>query len=346
MAHDVWKQFSVNAKNFVGLDVESAKAKLPANLRPWQGMKPEHLFEIFLELKNSIQFLLDNPDVFKSLPFNIANNLNSQVSNSYTHLNQFIANTAQGQFQNSLSQLVGLRSNMYTNNITKDLEREQSLVNTEIQAAETMGKLKAASDQLDAERLAIEQLKSEVQSLIEPAVSGSLQKTFKDRAASVRKYRYIWLAVIVVFAACTIYSTNVFVEQAMNMLIPVEDTAATQKSKNSDLRLGMLLMIRGGLLIPPTFLLVYAIKNARLERQYEEEYEHKSSVATALPNYAGLIANDDVKNQILSQAADIIFQLPNQKKEKASKGKEVNQGLDAVNEIVENITKIAKSKTD
>jgi len=348
MAHDLWKQFSTSLDNFLKFDFEALEKIIPDTLQPWKGMNKTHLIESLVEIKGPLDFISKNKDVFEALPFNVANTLNTNVVNVFNQCTVLQRTPQQPQLNNALSHLAALRAFMYTNNINADLDRQQSLSLAEAQATRTIDSLKVASDQVSAEKLAIETLKKEVNQLIEPAVSGSLSKTFKDRAKSVRKYRYFWLIVILVFAVWTIYSTGTFVSQAMDLLLPApgSEKPKLQIDANSDLRIVMLLIIRAGLLIPLTFLLIYAIKNAKLERQFEEEYEHKSSVATALPNYAGLISNDDVKNQILTQAADIIFQLPNQRKNRFIKEKKGNEGLDAINEIVSNITKLAKPKTE
>ena len=343
MAHEVWKQFSTNLDNFLKIDINDLEEKVPNTLNSWQGMNKAHLLEILNEIRLPLDFISKNQDVFEKLPFNIANGLNSQVNSSVNQLKQLAQTPNQNALNNAINNTVSLRANLFTQKIGADLERQTSLSRAETQVAETIERLKETSDQMEAEKQVINQLKSEVQLLIEPAVSGSLSKTFKDRAAFVRKYRFAWLAVIFGFAIWTIYSTGVFVSEAMDVLMPSKDNVETGIT---DMRMGMVLLIRGGLLVPLTFLLVYSIKNARLERQFEEEYEHKSSVATALPNYADLISDDEVKNQILTQAADIIFQLPNQKKERVSKGKKENVSIEAVNELVSNITTIVKPKAD
>jgi hypothetical protein len=76
----------------------------------------------------------------------------------------------------------------------------------------------------------------------------------------------------------------------------------------------------------------------RKERILEEEYAHKAAVATSLPNYGDLAVDNQVKDQILSEASKVIFTSPSNEKKEPSDDQIV--GLEQINRLMVSINKL------
>lgn len=97
--------------------------------------------------------------------------------------------------------------------------------------------------------------------------------------------------------------------------------------------------LRIGALLPIFSIFGLAFSQYRKERNLEEEYAHKSAVASSLPNYADLAVVDDVKDQILSEASSVIFVSPTSQSTGKS-GKEVSVPIKDINELLGSIKKL------
>ena len=99
--------------------------------------------------------------------------------------------------------------------------------------------------------------------------------------------------------------------------------------------------MRLGILFPVYSVSIFCFTQYRKERDLEENYAHKASVATSLPNYANLAVDSTVKDQILSEAAAVIFTSPT--KEKTGKPADKEPKLKEINELVRSFEKFVRN---
>jgi len=189
------------------------------------------------------------------------------------------------------------------------------------------------SQKLSVNNAEVDSLKSSVKGLIEPAVSGSLSKSFSDRKASLFKGRAAWGVVSVVFAIIAVLATYKVSEAVITSLNHNVDfaqqskaeKAASQTQNNNDS--WSLILLRSVVLVPLYLGFGFAFSQYRKERDLEEEYAHKAAVATTLPNYGDLAKDDSVKDQIVSGASNVIFASPIHQASKNDKDVDVISGI-------------------
>lgn len=166
------QQLKTIFEQFNKLDFDAFFAD-PGTYTEWDGLNLD-------EFKNAIEFIKDiysqafEADIFHKLPFSTVNALTGSLNNSVQHCTPLLANKDQGHFQNAakqvdnaMHQLMVYDVNYYVA-IGQDIEEIKNVYDTE-------------SQKLSVYTTEIEALKNNVQSLLEPAVSGSLSKSFSDR---------------------------------------------------------------------------------------------------------------------------------------------------------------------
>ncbi|WP_286815849.1 hypothetical protein [Marinobacter sp. UBA3607] len=322
-------------ENIKNLD-QATLLKDPGGLQPWNGLDFSDFSESYADLLSVLAGIYDN-EVLEKAPFNLLHGLNSQLNAAHQHLNAFVANRAQGQFQNAFQHVENLRTHIqqwgfrYEAVVGKDLEERSKLIDDEI--------TKLLSNRGD-----IEALKKSVSSLIEPAVAGSLSKSFADRkdALHINQNRWFWASSIM--AAVSLIATIVIVWSIVGIFSSEVVLAAIGNSKNGvDGVVWSTIGLRVGALLPIYSIFAFSFLQYKKERDLEEEYAHKAAVATSLPNYGSLAVEDGVKDQILSEASKVIFTSPSTKTE--TKNKEDVIGIGQLNGLLSNIHKLApKSK--
>ncbi|WP_281213490.1 hypothetical protein [Shewanella insulae] len=321
--------------NLLALDFSSFNEN-PPNLPPWNNLNLNDYLIAVDDLKKSIEgFKRDG--FLSGIPWNILHSLHGQLSSAFTHSQNFINAKSQQQFHQAFQQVEGARTNLqtwginYLYSLGKELEDKSQLLDDEIQ-------------KFLAHNREVESIKQNVNKLIEPAVAGSLSKSFENRKndLNTNQNRWFWASVI---AAITSLATTYFV---VSSIIGVFDNdAVIELIKNSENGSGVLwssVLLRIGLLVPVYALFGFSFSQYKKERNLEEEYAHKAAVATSLPNYGDLAVDNQVKDQILSEASKVIFTSPS--KEKIGKSNEKNVGLDQVNQLMASINKLVPKVKD
>ncbi|SEF95715.1 hypothetical protein [Marinobacterium lutimaris] len=321
--------------NLLALDFSSFNEN-PPNLPPWNNLDLNDYLIAVDDLKKSIEGF--KQDGFLSgIPWNILHSLHGQLNNAFTHSKNFINAKNQQQFHQAFPQVESARTNLQTWGINylyllgKELEDKSQLLDDEIQ-------------KFLAHNREVESIKQNVNKLIEPAVAGSLSKSFENRKKDLNtnQNRWFWASVI---AAITSLVTTYFV--VASIIGVFDNDAVIELIKNSENGSGVLwssVLLRIGLLVPVYALFGFSFSQYKKERNLEEEYAHKAAVATSLPNYGDLAVDNQVKDQILSEASKVIFTSPS--KEKIEKSNEKNVGLDQVNQLMASINKLVPKVKD
>ena len=317
-------------ENIKGLD-QSNLLSNPGNLQPWQNMSFEDFVNSFNDMIKVLDSLYED-GVLLSCPFNIINGLNGQITNTFNQLNAFNANKAQQHFHASFQHVETLRTHIqqwglrYEAVLGQDIEERSKIIDDEL--------TKILSNKSE-----IESIKASVNSLIEPAVAGSLSKSFSDRKEALHENQKRWFNVSIATAAISIIATIIIVWSIVGVFSSTEVLDALEKGKNGVSGVvWSTIGLRIGALIPIYSIFLLSFLQYKKERDLEEEYAHKAAVATSLPNYGGLAVENDVKDQILSEASKVIFTSPSKKDSAETNGDTI--GVAQLNGLLGNIHKL------
>ncbi|WP_377114691.1 hypothetical protein [Pseudoalteromonas sp. M58] len=326
----VEQQILTVTDNLLALDLSKIEEAKPA-LAPWQNLTVDDYLVAVNDLKKSVKSF--KQDGFLSdIPWNILNSLHGQLNNAFTHSQNFINSKNQQHFHQAFQQVESARTNLQTWGINylytlgKELEGKSQLLDDEIQ-------------KFLAHNREVEVIKQNVNKLIEPAVAGSLSKSFEKRKEDLNKNQKRWFWASVITAVTSLITTFCVVSSIIGVFD--NETVATliKDAENGSGVLWSSVLLRIGLLIPVYALFAFAFGQYKRERTLEEVYAHKAAVATSLPNYGDLAVDNEVKDQILSEASKVIFTSPSDN-QKADKKSENVVGLDQVNQLMGSINKL------
>lgn len=328
-------QGKLSFENIKNLD-QAALLSNPGNFQPWNNLDFNDFEESFSDMVSVLEKIYEG-DTLANLPFNALNGLTGQINNAHSHLNTFVANRGQGQFQNAFQHIENVRTQIqqwglrYEAVLADDLEEKSTLIDEEI------SKLLSNRDEIVA-------IKNSVNSLIEPAVAGSLSKSFADRKDALHKNQVRWFWVSVATAVIAIISTIVIVSSIVGMFSTESVLQAIANGKNgTEGVVWSTIGLRIGALLPIYSIFLMSFFQYKKERDLEEEYAHKAAVATSLPNYGGLAVEDGVKDQILSEASKVIFTSPSKRVTKEDKGDSIKVGQ--LNTLIGNLQKLMPKGT-
>jgi len=323
-------QGKVVYENIKNLD-RSTLLSDPGNLQPWNSLAFDDFVESYDEMLSQLDAIYENNILNKS-PFNLINGMNSHLNAVLQHLNAFVTNRAQAQYQNAFQHLESMRTNIqqwgyrYEAILGNDIEERSKLIDEEI--------TKLLSNKSD-----IEALKSSVNSLIEPAVAGSLSKSFSDRKNALHTNQNRWFWASGIMAVISVVSTIVVVWSIVGVFNSEEVLNVIANGKNgTEGIIWATIGLRIGALLPIYSMVVFSFLQYKKERDLEEEYAHKAAVATSLPNYGSLAVEDGVKDQILSEASKVIFTSPSSTK--GVKEKDEVIGISQLNGLLSNLQKL------
>ncbi len=311
----------------------------PANLQPWNGLVFADFVESFEEMIKLLNGIYGNLILSKA-PFNLLNGINSQLGAVLQQCTAFIANRGQAQFQNAFQHVETFRTQIqqwgfrYEAILGKDIEERSQLIDKEINI-------------LLSNKKEIESLKSSVNSLIEPAVAGSLSKSFTDRKVALHTNQNRWFWTSVITAGISISITIAIVWSIVGIFTSDEVLKAITNGKNgTDGIIWTTIALRIGVLLPIYSIFMFSFLQYKKERDLEEEYAHKAAVATSLPNYGSLAVEDNVKDQILSEASKVIFTSPSPINKKNSQSKNENIGIEQLNKFLSTIHKLSPKNSE
>lgn len=319
------------------LDFENS---LNANLQEWNNQNKED-FKFGVDEIISLVDLIFEQNTLESYPFAIKNGLHQNLTTLFQRLQQFQSNGNQNLFNSALQQIDAFRLLLRNWGIRNDALYSFN-INDKIQSFD------AEYQSVISKRNEIEQLKSNVNSLIEPAVAGSLSNSFTSRQDKIKVNRIVWMIITILSAIAGIWITIWVVESLIEVLnFDFPDGATSQQiqqiidlqPKNSIIH-----VLRIAILIPVYALFIYSFKQYSKERNLEEEYAHRAAVATSLPNYGKLAGDNIVKDQIISSASNVVFSSPIERKNKTRKD-DVNGTLIEAQKLVETLSKAVKSNS-
>lgn len=301
------------------------------NLQPWNGLDFDDFIASYQNMVNELDKIYEN-DVLVSSAFNIVNGMNSQLNAVLQHCNQFITQKAQAHYQNAFQHIESMRSNIQTWGLRyeavlgKEIEERSKLIDDEIA-------------KLLSNRNEIISLKENVAKLIEPAVAGSLSKSFSDRKDALHNNQNRWFWASVVTAIVSVLATIAIVWSIVGVFSNEIVLKALENGKDGVSGVvWSTIFLRIGALLPIYSIFVFTFLQYKKERDLEEEYAHKAAVATSLPNYGGLAVDDRVKDQILSEASKVIFVSPTSNL--PSKDSEKPGDINQLNKLLSNIQRL------
>ena len=326
----VEQQILTTTDNLLALDLSQIEEANLA-LAPWQNLTVNDYLSAVNDLKKSVKSF--KQDGFLSdIPWNILHSLHGQLNNVFTHSQNFVNSKNQQHFHTAFQQVESARTNIQTWGINylytlgKELEGKSQLLDDEIQ--------KFLSHNRE-----VEVIKENVNKLIEPAVAGSLSKSFENRKDDLHINQKRWFWASVTTAVISLITTFCVVSSIIGVFDNEAVAALIKDAKNGAGVLWSSILLRIGLLIPVYALFAFSFGQYKRERTLEEVYAHKAAVATSLPNYGNLAVDNEVKDQILSEASKVIFTSPSDNK-KTDKKTENVVGLDQVNQLMGSINKL------
>jgi len=317
--------------NLEGLDFSTIRDN-PPNLNAWNNLNVADFFESYDAFLESIARFREE-GIFKKVPWNIVNSLHGQLNNVFTNSKNFISTKNQQHFQSAFQQLENARTNLQTWGINylslaeEELERKSRQIETELQNSISLSR-------------EIVTLKKSVEELIKPAVAGSLSNSFQKRKGELEDTRGIWFKVSIAAAMVALIATIGVVYSISKLFEGGEFLSSISKHQASASILWISIVMRLAILVPVYSMFGLAFSQYRRERTLEEEYAHREAVATSLRNYTDLAADENVKDQILSEASKVVFTSP------IKSVKERNQDLGQMNQLIDRVSKLVSKRDE
>ncbi len=167
--------------------------------------------------------------------------------------------------------------------------------------------------------------------LIGREVGASLFETFKQRKGELETPVNKWLKLVVGMAALTFVAILVIFTNAFGYLGEVSTEISAIKLITNSIKT-----------LPFFFLLFYSISQYNKERNFQEEYAFKSSVALTIKAYSDIITKEDLKDELIVNSVSGIYKSPTI--DKAKKTKEENTILETAKELLETALEVLKKK--
>jgi len=279
---------------------------------------------------DEVKYLIN--DTFSVLNESIKNNLIETVS--FNHLNAI--NNALNQFNQQYQNVKGVApaqlSNQHHNalnqlhsidnqlrvcglyaivKLSPDIMQKKELLENQIQAAN-----KSVSE--------IDKLSEQVRELVDPAVAGALSNAFNVRRRNVSFQKWFWFSMLIASVILSLWLT-----------IDITNFVTEIFQKSTETNIGLVWLLRFLLLLPAYFFMAFTVSQFLRERNYEEDYAHKSSIAQTLPSYSELVSNVEVKDEITSSATKVVFAPPhNEKKKEKVREKLISKNISEMAELV------------
>jgi hypothetical protein len=265
--------------------------RAPGQYPEWDGYSVAEFEHAFNYAKDLIADAL-RKKVLPQLSVGALNGLISNIANTVSHLNVLFANIGSAShYQNAASQLDALLNHLQLYDVPilvsggADLDKMRALYEAE---AQRLAQLRDTSEGLNRS----------IKTLIEPAVAGSLSKSFSDRRKTIFWGRVFWFCVSTAGLSGAIFYTFDFVQTIRTVI------------EQSSAGFWPTVILRSLILVPIYFGVIFAFAQYKKERDLEEEYAHKAAVASTLPNYGELAKDVVVKDQIVTGASNVIFTSP------------------------------------
>lgn len=332
------EQISNTWNNISALDLETPLAQ--GNFNPWNNLDKNDYINSFKDMSEIMSAAIEQ-NALEKYPWNILNSLQSTLNNVFQQTQQFASSPNQNTFQNSLSQIESLRTNLRSWGVHSYVKFGQN-IESKIQGFDIeYQKIVGKSNE-------IENLKESVEKLIQPAVAGSLSKSFSDRQQKLKTNRSIWFWAAIIAGVSSAIATVLVVVKLIDVFTlnfpqnvtseQIEEIIKKQPSGSA------IQLLRIAILFPFYYLFGISFNQYKSERNLEEEYAHRSAVSTSLPNYGDLAGDPKVKDQIISSATQVIFTTPIEKKLQSKMENNTQNSLGELKELLESVRNIVKPK--
>jgi hypothetical protein len=291
----------------------------PPQFPEWDGLSVEE-FEALARRIRSLLTAAVEKDVFAKLPFVHVNGIHQTLVNSNSYIQSALVSKDFGQFQQASAQLDSLGHLMYAYGVVVEIEGLD-----ETTKARQLYESEAAK--LVASNIEVGRLTNDVKALISPAVSGSLSTAFSKRVQSLFWTRVVWGGAALILGAWGLVEAFGVVKELKEFVSkPTTDFWAT-------------FAVRSLVLVPIYLGFGFVLSQYKKERDFEEEYAHKAAISISLPNYRDLAKDDNVKDQLASEAAKVIFSPPTKERSKETKAVPL---ISSVRELVDSVSKAVK----
>jgi len=277
-----------------------ARTEPPA--QSWNNLTSDEVSSYVNDTLTTLKDASDN-NLLETVSFNHLNAINNalnQFNQTFQGVKDIQPAQLSNQHHNPLNQLHAVDNQLRTCGLyaivklSPDMMQKKELLENQIQSAN-----KAASD--------IDKLRDQVRELVDPAVAGALSNAFDVRRKNVSIQKWFWFLMLVVSGGISIWLTMDITSFVTDIFLNSEGTKAN---------VGLVWLLRFLLLVPAYFFIAFSVSQFLRERNYEEDYAHKSSIAQTLPSYSELVANVDVKDEITSSATKVVFTPPHNEKNK------------------------------
>jgi len=269
------------------------------SVQKWNNLEPDEIRD-FAQDTISVLISCKENNLFEYLVFNYLNSLDSNLQNfvtQYDNVKSLNPDQITNQHHNPLNQLnaanATLRnSGLYTLvKLSPDLDKKSRLIDEKLSTV-----IKIDSD--------LNKLTEQVKALLNPAVAGALSNAFNVRREQVVRQKWIWLAILIASSLGAIYVTHDVIKIITSI---INDT---NKSDPNSVGYSIIWFFRFFILVPVYFLVGFSFSQYNKERNFEEDYAHKSTIAQTLPSYSELVINQDIRDQITSSATKVAFDPP------------------------------------
>jgi hypothetical protein len=167
--------------------------------------------------------------------------------------------------------------------------------------------------------------------LIGREVGASLFETFKQRKGELEKPISKWFFIVIAMAILTFCAILVIFTNAFGLLGEIPAEISTIRLITNSIKT-----------LPFFFLLFYAIAQYNKERNFQEEYAFKSSVALTIKAYSDIISKEELKDELIVKSVSGIYKSPTIYKTK--KNKEDNTILDTAKDLLGTALEVLKKK--
>jgi len=203
----------------------------------------------------------------------------------------------------------------------------------------------------------------EIDKQLEKAVGVSLFSTFEARKKQLSWSTSLWLLLIIISVATTVYLSYSIINDFMNNVHQYEQVSKVGLSTDKNTSLlskpvekldadWMWVVLKLTLLLPLIYLISFATSRYSKERRLVEEYAFKSTISLALKPYSDLvqkIESDDVDNKyrdFLISSIESIFSVPTDKAFGSNKKESKGISLKNIDEVMKLLDKIKNLRTD
>jgi heme oxygenase len=288
------------------------------SFQEWDGLSFDEFVSTFEKVRGVLKSALEK-DIFRRMPFAHVNGIHSTLQNLIPLVQQFISSRDFGTFQNAANHVDSLHHVLHAYGVVAQVEGVADATRVRELFEGELGRLTKSNS--DAEILT-----KNVRALIEPAVSGSLSKSFSDRVRNLFWTRVFWAVAAVALGIWGLVEATLLVSDLKTIM--------------SSGSFWVSLATRSIVLLPIYIGFGFVVSQYKKERDFEEEYAHKAALSTSLPNYRDLAKEDAVKDQIASKAAEVIFSPPTDRTKS-----DVNKAtplIASVKELVDSVGKAAR----